>query len=82
MHMYVTMSESSSSPTSSSSTDGLSFILEDDGDDTKVLKCIADDETKLKTIQLLMEWRQRTQANMASSSSRRPKKKKRFIRRD
>ena len=63
------------------STDGLSFILEDDSDDTEVLKYMVDDETELKTI-LLMEWRRRTQANMASSSSRRSKKKKRFIRRD
>jgi len=76
------MSESSSSPPSSPSIDGLNFILEDDSDDTEMLKCMVDDETELKTIQLLMEWRQRTQANMASSSSRRPKKKKRFIRRD
>ena len=73
------MSESSSSPASSPSIDGLSFILEDDSDDTEMLKVMVDDETELKTIQLLMEWRQ---ANMASSSSRRPKKKKRFIRRD
>jgi len=75
------MSESPSSPTSLPSTDGLSFILEDDSNDTEMLKCMVD-ETELKTIQLLMEWRQRTQENMASSSSRRPKKKKRFIRRD
>jgi len=56
--------------------------LEEDSDDTEVLKCMVDDETEMKTIQLLMNWRQRTQANTASSSSRRPKKKKRFIRRD
>jgi len=76
------MSGSSSSPPSSPSTDGLSFILEDDSDDTEVLKCMVDDETELKAMQLLMEWRQRTQANLGSSSSTRPKKKKRFIRRD
>ena len=73
------MSESSSSPASSPSTDGLSFILEDDSDDTEMLKAMVDDETELKTIQLLMEW---SQANMASSSSRRLKKKKRFMGRD
>ena len=76
------MSASSSSPASSPSTVGLSFILEDDSDDIEMLKSMVDDETELKTIQLVMEWRQKAQANMASSSSRRPKKKKRFIRRD
>ena len=49
------MSESSSSLASSSPTDGLSFILEDDSDETEVLKCTFDDETELKTTQLLME---------------------------
>jgi len=49
------MSESSSSPPSSPSTDGLSFILEDDSDDTEILKCMVDDETELKTMQLVME---------------------------
>jgi len=54
----------------------LSFILKEDSDDTEVLKCMVDDETELKIIQLLKKWRERTQANMASSSSRRPKRKR------
>ena len=50
IHRYVTMSESSSSHPASSCTDGLSFILENDSDDTEVLKYMVDDETELKTI--------------------------------
>ena len=49
MNKYVTMSESSHSSSSSSLTDGLRFVLEEDSDDTEVLKCMVDDETKMKT---------------------------------
>jgi len=69
--MYVTMSESSSSSSSSSSTNGLSFILEEDSDDIEMLRYVVDDEIDMGTIELLMQWRQVTQSNRASSSSRR-----------
>jgi len=75
------MSDSSSSSLLSS-TDRLSFILEESSDDTEMLKYVLDDKTDIKIIELLMKWRQATQANGALSSSRKPRKKKRFIRRD
>jgi len=74
----MTISDSSSS---SSSSNGLSYILEESSDDTKMLKYVLDDETDIKTIELLMKWRQVTQVNRASSLQR-PRKTKRFIRRD
>jgi len=54
MYRYVTMSKSSSS-SSSSSTDTLSFILEESSDDIEMLKYVVDDETNMKTIELLMK---------------------------
>jgi len=67
------MSDSFSS-SSSLATNGLSFILEESNDDIKMLKYLMDDETDVKTIELLMKWRQATQANKASSLSRKIKK--------
>ena len=50
------MSESLPPSSSSSLTDGLSFILDEDRDDIEVLKHVLDDETNVKTIQLPMKW--------------------------
>ena len=75
------MSDSSSS-SSLSSINELSFILEESSDDREMLKCVLDDEIDIKIVELLTKWRQAIQANKASSSSRRPRKKKRFIKRD
>jgi len=47
-----------------------------------MLKYDLADKTDTKTIKLLMKWRQAAQANMASSSLRKSRKKKRFITRD
>jgi len=60
----------------------MNFILKEDSDDTEMLKYVIDDETDMKTIKLLIKWRQATQANRASSSSKKLKKKKIFIKRD
>ena len=49
------MNDSSSS---SSSLDGLSFILEELSHDTPVLNYILDSETDIKTLELLMKLRQ------------------------
>ena len=73
----LTMSNSSSSSLSSS-TDGLSFILEESSDDVEMLKYVPDDETDMKTIELLIKWRQATQANSASSSLQKTKKEEKI----
>jgi len=76
------MSDSSSSSSSLSSSDGLSFILEESSDDIEILKYVLDDETVVKKIELLMKLRQARQAIRESSSPQRQAKKKRFISED
>ena len=81
MHKYSTMSDSSSSSTSSSSTDGLSFILEESSDDSQILENIINKKNDPKLLELVLKIRQIRQQSRVSLS-RRPRKKKRFIRRD
>jgi len=73
------MSDPSSS-SSSSSTDGLNFILESSSssNDSSILETILNDQSHVKSLQLALKLRQEGRA----SSSRRPTKKKIFIRRD
>jgi len=66
MDNYSMMNDSSSS---SSSLDGLSFILEELSHDTPVLNYILDSETDIKTLELLMKLKQARLEKRASSSS-------------
>jgi len=72
------MSHSSSS--SSESIDGLSFILElsSSSDDSPILETILNNQSQVKTFGLALKLRQQARG----SSSKRPRKKKIFIRRD
>ena len=76
------MSDSSSFPISSFSIDGLSFILGESSDDSPVLKNVIDNENGPKLLELVLKIRQIRQQSRASSSSRRLRKKKRFVKRD
>lgn len=72
-----------SHPSSSSSTessDGLSFILESSfsSDDLLILETVLDNQSQLKSFKLDLKLRQEGRA----LSSKRPRKKKRFIQRD
>ena len=82
MHKWFTMTDSFSLPSSSSSLDGLSFILKECNDETPRSKYLLDDETDIKKINILMKLGQGRQKKSVSSSSWRPKKKKKVIRRD
>ena len=61
MHRYFTMSDSSFSYSTLSSSDGLSFILEESRDDTPMLEYIRNNETDMKIIELLMKLKQARQ---------------------
>ena len=76
------MSGSSPSSSTSSSTDGLSFILEESSNDSPILKTIVMNENGPKMLELALKLRNIRQESKASSSSRRPKKKKKFVKRD
>ena len=69
---------------SSASSDGLSFILEKSSDDKHILKYVLDNDNDKRALELIMKLRQVREEKRASSSlaSRKPRKKKRFIRRD
>ena len=82
MHRYSTMSYSSSLCISSSSSDGLRFILEEPSDDSPILETIVNNEAGPKLLELALKVRKIRQYNRASSSSRRPRKTKRFIKKD
>jgi len=69
---------------SSASSDGLSFILEESSDDEHILKYVLDNDNDKRALELIMKRRQVREEKRASSSSasKRPRKKKGFIRRD
>ena len=69
---------------SSSSSDGLSFILEESSDDEHILKYFLDNDNDKRKLELIMNLKQAREDMRASTSSasQRPRKKKRFIRRD
>jgi len=54
---------------SSSSSNGLSFILEESSDDAPILDYVLDNETDIKTVELVMRFRQARQEKTTSSSS-------------
>ena len=66
---------------SSSSSDGLSCILEESSDDTPILEEFLDDEPDAQQMSFLVRLRQATEQMRALLSSKR-RRKKRFIRRD
>ena len=76
------MSDPSSSSMTSSSTDGLSFILEESSDDSPILENIINNDNAPKLLELALKLRRIRQKSRASSSSRRPIKKKIFVKRD
>ena len=76
------MSDASSSSISSFSLDGMSFILEEFSDDSPILENIVNNENGPKLLELGLKIRQFKQQNRASSSSRRPRKNKRYVKRD
>jgi len=53
----------------SSSSDGLSFILEESSDDEQILKYVLDNEDKKRALELVMKLRQIREENRALSSS-------------
>ena len=69
---------------SSSSSDGLSFILHDSGDEERIFKYVFDNDNDKRALEVLTKLTQVTQETMASSSSRgrRLRKKKMFIKRN
>jgi len=69
MHKWFTMTDSFSLPSSSSSLDGLSFILKECNDETPRSKYLLDDETDIKKINILMKLGQGRQKKSVSSSS-------------
>ena len=76
------MSGSSSSSSTSSSTDGLSFILEESSDDSPISETMVMNDNGPKMLELALKLRNIRQESRASSSSRRPRKKKKFVKRD
>jgi len=65
------------------SSDGLSFTLEESSADALILEHVLDNDTDKKTLEIIMRLRQATEEKKASSSSsRRPRNKERFIKRD
>ena len=76
------MSDSSSSTTTSSLTDGLSFILEKSSYDSPILENIINNDNAPKLLELALKLRHIRQESRASSSSRRPRKRKRLVKRD
>ena len=58
------MTDSSSS---SSKSDGLSFILEESSDNEKILKYVLDNENEKRALQLVMKLRQIREEKRASS---------------
>ena len=63
---------------SSSSLDGLSFILEESSDDEHILKYFLDNDNDKGTLELIKRLRQAREEKrpLSSSASRRPRKKK------
>jgi len=80
MNRYSKVNDSSSS----SSSDELSFILEESSNDEHILKYVLDNDNDKSTLELIMKLKQAREEMRASTSlaSRRLRKKKRFIRRD
>ena len=60
---------------SSSSSDGLSFILEESSDDEHILKYVLDNDNNKRTLELIMKLRQVREEKKASLSGL-PKAKK------
>ena len=75
------MTDSSSS---SSSSDGLSFILDESSDDEQIFAHVHENEKEKRALELIMKLTQLREGKRASSSSasQRRRKKKRFIKRD
>ena len=75
----MTDSSSSSSP-----SDGLSFILDESSDDEQIFAHVHENEKEKRALELIMKLRQLREEKRASSSSasQRRRKKKRFIKRD
>ena len=67
---------------SSSSSDGLSFILHDSSDEERILKYVFDNDNDKRALEVITKLTQVTQETMASSSSRgrRLRKKKGSLR--
>ena len=63
---------------SSASSDGLSFILEESSDDEHILKYVLDNDNDKRALELIMKRRQVREEKRASSTSasKRPRKKK------
>jgi len=60
------------SSSSSSSSDGLSFILKKSNDDVTILNYALDNKTNIKILELVMRLKQGSQEKKASSPTRRP----------
>ena len=70
---------------SSSSSDGLSFILHDSSDEERILKYVFDNDNDKRALEVITKLTQVTQETMASLSSRarrRQTKKRSFIKRN
>ena len=69
---------------SSSSSNGLSFTLHESSDEERIFKYVFDNDNDKRALEVIKKLTQVTQEKMASSLShaRRPRKKKRFIKRD